>query len=299
MLKALDLRNVLQPFDGEAGSPEYLRDVAPLIQLLVMLPALMTQAPWAFGSILQQGYFFCGAKRLEALFDAYLPEIAAILTRETPGFRWSTTAAEWLEDVNQVNASPWPLIAGNVCRRYAEQYPLDITGSSHAFLQRLEMSRAPTLGNVRGAAFELQCQEIIDRSPWAPPPAIRELRGRPLRRAGQRLTDIDALAARDGVLLIVSCKSRIYDREYDRGTYRVVQNERSSIDEAVTQWNSVVEGLNREPTGDNFDFSAFKEIVGVVCTPFPVYTSSQQSLRFVREGLRASCSAHELRDWLQ
>ncbi|MBB5502772.1 hypothetical protein [Paraburkholderia sp. MM5384-R2] len=38
MLKTLDLRNVLQPFDGEAGSPEYLRDVAPLIQLLVMLP---------------------------------------------------------------------------------------------------------------------------------------------------------------------------------------------------------------------------------------------------------------------
>lgn len=161
------------------------------------------------------------------------------------------------------------------------------------------MSRAPALGNVRGAAFELQCQEIVDQSPWAPAPAIRELRGRPLRRSGQRLTDIDALATRDGVLLIVSSKSRIYDREYDRGTYRVVENERARLDEAVTHWTSIVEGLNREPVGDNFDFSAFKEIVGVVCTPFPVYTSNEQSLRFVREGLRVSCSAHELRDWLQ
>jgi hypothetical protein len=299
MLKTLDLRNVLQPFQGEAGSPEYLHDVAPPIQLLVMLPALMTQIPWAFGSILQQGYFFCGARRLEVLFDAYLPEVAAILSRETSGFRWCTTAAEWLEAINQVNASPWPLVAGNVCRRYADQYLLDITGCSHAFLQRLEMSRAPALGNVRGAAFELQCQEIVDRSPWAPPPAIREFRGRSLRRAGRILTDIDALATRDGVLLVISSKSRIYDREYDRGTYRIIENERSRIDEAVTQWDSVVEGLNREPTGDNFDFSAFKEIIGVVCTPFPVYTSSAQSLRFVMEGLRASCSAHELRDWLR
>ncbi|KAA0996168.1 hypothetical protein FVF58_50265 [Paraburkholderia panacisoli] len=299
MLKTLDLRNALRPFDGEAGSPEYLREVAPLIQLLVMLPALMTQVPWAFGTILQQGYFFCGATRLEALFDAYLPEATAILAGETPGLRWPITAAEWLGAVNQINVCPWPLMAGNICRRYAEQYLLDITGCSQAFLQRLEISRAPALGNVRGAAFELQCQEIIDRSAWAPPPAIRELRGRALRRAGQRLTDIDALATMDGVLLIVSSKSRIYDREYDRGTYRVVENERSRIDEAVTQWDSVVEGLNRDPAGDNFDFSAFKQIVGVVCTPFPVYTSNDRSLRFVKDGLRASCSAHELRDWLE
>ncbi|WP_349606893.1 hypothetical protein [Cupriavidus sp. DF5525] len=101
------------------------------------------------------------------------------------------------------------------------------------------------------------------------------------------------------MLLLVSSKSRIYDREYDRDTYRVVENARSRIDEAVAQWDSVVEDLKREPAGDNFDFSAFTEIVGVVCTPFPIYTCSEQSLRFVKEGLRASCSAHELRDWLQ
>ncbi|MPW04848.1 hypothetical protein GCT19_04150 [Paraburkholderia sp. CNPSo 3155] len=299
MLKTLDLRNVLQPFDGEARLPEYLRDVAPLVQLLVMLPAFIAQIPWAFGSILQQGYFFCGATRMGELFDAYLPDVAAILTRETPDFQWPTTAAEWLASVNQINASLWPVMAGNVCRRYANQYLLDIAGCSHAFLQRVEMSRAPVLGNVRGAAFELQCQDMVDQSPWAPPPAVRELRGRQLRRAGRRLTDIDALATKDGTLLIVSSKSRIYDRAYDRGTYRIVENERLRIDEDVAQWDAVVEGLNREPAGDNFDFSAFTEIVGVVCTPFPIYTSSEQSLRFVREGLRASCSAHELRDWLQ
>jgi len=107
-----------------------------------------------------------------------------------------------------------------------------------------------------------------------------------------------SLATLDGVPLIVSSKSRIYDREYDRGTNRVVENGRSSIDEAVTHWDSVVEGLNREPAGDNFDFSAFKQIVGVVCTPFPVYTSNDRSLRFIKDRLRASRSAHELRDWL-
>ena len=293
-LKTLDLRDVLQPFNREVGSPEYLRHVAPLIQLLVTLPALIAQVPWALGSILQQGYFFWGVKRLEDLLDKYLPDVAAILAKETPEFRWPTTTIEWLTAIDQVTASPWPLMAGNVCRRYANQYMLDITGCSHAFLQRLEMSRAPALGNLRGAAFELQCQDIIDRSPWAPPPPIRELRGRTLWRAGQKLTDIDALATRDGILLIVSGKSRIYDREYDRGTYRVVENERNRLDEAVTQWDLIVESLNREPVGDNFDFSAFEEIVGIVCTPFPVYTHSERSLRFVRAGLRASSSTHEL-----
>jgi hypothetical protein len=52
------------------------------------------------------------------------------------------------------------------------------------------------------------------------------------------------------------------------------------------------------PVGDNYDFSSFQEVLGVVCTPFAVYTSTSKSLEFVAHGLRACASAAELDRWL-
>ena len=68
----------------------------------------------------------------------------------------------------------------------------------------------------------------------------------------------------------MSCKSIIYDRDYDQGVFRVIRNTRATIDEAVAEWGVVAE-LRRQPTGDNLDFSRFDEIIGVVCAPFAVF----------------------------
>lgn len=112
------------------------------------------------------------------------------------------------------------------------------------------------------------------------------------------LTDIDAIGVKERKLLIVSCKSIIYDRDYDQGVFRIVKNTQATIDEAVVSWEEVVAELRRQPTGDNFDFSRFDEIIGVVCTPFAAYSSEDRTLAFVKANLRVSSSMLELRDWL-
>ena len=112
------------------------------------------------------------------------------------------------------------------------------------------------------------------------------------------LTDIDAIGVKEGTLLIVSCKSIIYDRDYDQGVFRVIRNTQATVDEAVVAWEGVVAELRRQRTGENFDFSPFDEVIGVVCTPFAAYSNENRTLAFVKPNLRVSSSMLELRDWL-
>jgi len=55
-----------------------------------------------------------------------------------------------------------------------------------------------------------------------------------------------------------------------------------------------VNRLSENPSGDNFDFNNYERIVGVVCTPFAVYTSDEQSLSTSLGALRWACSLDEL-----
>jgi len=151
---------------------------------------------------------------------------------------------------------------------------------------------------MRAREFELQCQDLIDGTSWEPPPEVKSLRGRPLRQRGRVLTDIDAIGVRERTLLIVSCKSVIYDRDYDQGIFRIIRNTQATIDDAVEAWEGVAAELRRQPTGENFDLSHFDEIIGVVCTPFAVYSSEERTLAFVKPNLRVSSSILELKDWL-
>ena len=294
----LNLTRVLSPMGADGGTPDYLHSIAALIQLLMLIPALCTHVPWALSSMTQQGYFFVGEERLRDIVDKYLPEIVEQLTPWTPGFTWPTNYVQWRESLLAVAASLWPLSSGNVLRRFRDNFLIDTTGASHALLHRLELARSSLIGNLRAREFELQCQDMIDATSWAPLPDVKALRGRPLRQGGKVLTDIDAIGVKERTLLIVSCKSIIYDRTYDLGEFRVIRNIQTTIDDAVDTWEGVAAKLRQEPTGENFDFSQFEEIIGVVCTPFAAYSSEERSVAFVKPGLRASSSVLELRDWL-
>ena len=99
-------------------------------------------------------------------------------------------------------------------------------------------------------------------------------------------------------MLIVSCKSVIYDRNYDQGDFGVTRNTQATVDQAVIELEAIVADLRRQTRGENFDFSQFDEIVGVVCTPFATYSSDDRTLAFARPNLPVSSSMLELRDWL-
>jgi hypothetical protein len=298
VMKKLNLDRILSPMGAEGGIPDYLPGIAALTQLLMLVPAICVHVPWALSSITQQGYVFVGEARLRDIVDHHIREVIEQLAPLTPGFAWPADFIQWRDSLLAVAASVWPLSSGNVMRLFRDNFLIDTTGASHALLHRLELDRSPVIGNMRAREFELQSQDAIDGTSWKPPPEVKSLRGRPLRQCGRVLTDIDAIGVRERTLLIVSCKSIIYDRDYDQGVFRVIRNAQATIDDAVESWERITAELRRQPTGDNFDLSQFDEIFGVVCTPFAVYSSEERTLAFAKPNLRVSSSILELKDWL-
>jgi hypothetical protein len=129
---------------------------------------------------------------------------------------------------------------------------------------------------------------------------LASLRGRALKRDGKNITDIDAIGLYNDQLLLVSCKSLVYDADYDRGTYRVVANASHTVDTAVKNWMRIADDLRLHPRGDNFGLTKYVgSIVAVVCTPFVVYSSNSDTLDYALPGLRRCIAPVELRCWLE
>lgn len=154
-------------------------------------------------------------------------------------------------------------------------------------------------GNLRAGHFEAAVQAIIDDSPWAPPPELREKVGKNVRFQSQTKTDLDAIGARGNALLLVQCKNRVYSGEYDVGDHRAVRQGVQLVRDAVSDWASFGEFIREHPSFDNFDFSKYSEITCVVCTPHVVYVPIGPATAFVASELRAAVSVLELQAWLK
>jgi hypothetical protein len=81
-------------------------------------------------------------------------------------------------------------------------------------------------------------------------------------------------------------------------TNRAIRSAETTITAAVEHWNKIVLHLQKHLTGENSDFSKFENIVGVVCTPFVVYTSDITSLTQIFDNLRPVSSLEELIRWM-
>lgn len=294
----IKIDKIIRPLGRKAGFLPILKRAAAIIQLLMLVPAFLSNLPYALGAILQFGYFFITTKRLQEIFEAHSEDIVSKLRKYVPEFHWADNFLQWHNHLTSVKASPWPLSAGNFLRAQGDMCLIDISGATSALLHSPEAHRSSDLSNLRGEVFESQCQDLIDATVWAPPAEQRALRGRQLRQNGSYLTDIDAIGVKDRTLLLISCKSIIYDREYDQGVFHVIRNARSTVDEAVISWAAVIQKLTSQSQGDNFDFSEFDEIIGVVCTPFVVYSEAELTLAFIKSNLRACSSMDELWVWL-
>lgn len=300
-LTSTSLRGILSPLSSPPPiSAPYLQVIEPYLLLLVMFPILAARIPWALASTVQLGYFFITEQVLESLCDDWLGDLAKYMREICPDLKCSTTYYAWHRALTAIEPSLWPLRAGGVLRRYDSQTTMvDVASASSAVLQHLEFDRTSSqLANLRSHAFELQVQAMIDASNWAPPEHVRGLRGVHLRRSGTRVGELDAIGAKGDTLLLISCKSVIYDRAYDKGEYRVVRNIETTVNQAVQYWTSFVSAIERQSVGDNFDLSAYSRLIAVVCTPFVVYTAADETLAFATNGLRRCVSVLELRDWL-
>jgi hypothetical protein len=300
-LGKIPLASLLHPFGNAVPYPlPFVQSVEPLILLLLMYPIFAVHIPWVLAGTLQVGYFFTRETIFQSIIDHWLPQLSSALLSVTSDINWSASYSQWRARVDAIAPGTWPLQAGGIIRPYLKDHVLiDLSAASSALMVRIKSDRTvASIANDRAQTFELQVQRLIDATEWRPSSSLAEIRGRPIRRNGTVLTDIDAIGFRASTLLLVSCKSLIYDADYDKGTYRVVRNGQSTVDKAVQDWRKIIGDLRDNPVGDNFDFSGFPRIVGVGCTPFVVYSDAEETLAFVDGTLRACVSTAELDAWL-
>ena len=156
------------------------------------------------------------------------------------------------------------------------------------------------VANYRGDDFELSVQHLIDNSPWKPCKEIRGLQRRKIKRLnGTVLTDIDAIGEKAQDLLIVSCKSKLFTSRYDDGNRSCVSSGIDVIEKAITKMNEVVDYIVNNKSGKNYQFSNYKNIIGVVCTPNVLYVKIGECTRNVASGLPYYVSYSELERWLE
>lgn len=252
-----------------------------------------------FLTLLTRGYQIFDRRMLTELTDNALskaaPHIRDVLAQF--GLR---EGEQVLKAVAAFEGSTWPVLAGPIVRAEgAKLVCLDLANASRALETVIEPhSETDARSNERGIHFEHQVQKLLDSSDWKPCPDLSALRGRTLRLDAAAITDVDAIGCHDDSLLLVSCKSATYRGANDIGTHAAVRNRSVSVVEAVTRWNEIVERLRSRPRGDNYDFSSYKNIVGVVCTAHLHWVPMGIATNKLPLGLFAACSIAELKRWL-
>ena len=252
-----------------------------------------------FMSLLTRGYQIFDRRMLAEITDSALSMAAPHIRKMLEHFRLQG-GVQVLDAVKSFQGSTWPLLAGPILRFEGNKMVcLDLANASRALETVIEPSPgADARSNLRAEHFEKQVQQVLDDSDWKPLADLRELRGRTLRLADTAITDVDAVGCSEATLLLISCKSFAYRGTNDIGNHSAIRNRADDIVAAVNDWNDTIELLRNNPKGDNYDFSGYTNIVGLVCTahlhwvPLGIATS-QLSL-----GLFAACSISELKRWL-
>jgi hypothetical protein len=186
-------------------------------------------------------------------------------------------------------------------RKARDGWVIDALSLAEAIHYELVLARAPAGLTQTAAAtsFEKQVQAMIDGEGSGLTSPLRELRGRKLRLNHSEITDIDALFVRGSTLFLVSCKNYVRNRDYDASDYRTVRNVTTSLDQAVAEWQDRIKTLRNSRMGDNYNFSDFDEIDGIVVTPQVLFASGSGTLELVwlidERAVHRACSFDELR----
>lgn len=124
------------------------------------------------------------------------------------------------------------------------------------------------VANKRAAQFEDSLQKLIDSTTYKPDENVRALvKQKSIDFDGKQLTDIDAAFFYKDTLILISAKSYIYNSEYDRGNYNYIRNIKSNIEGDICYWRKVIEFINKNRIGGNYNLSSYRKIQGIVCTP--------------------------------
>lgn len=199
------------------------------------------------------------------------------------------TSVEIISNVRGLYEHGRRSLPGPILRECHGEIVIDAWAYVWHLIDALQLSpqRGGAIANLNATQFELATQALIDASVYAPPPELRDLRGRTLRRNGQSITDADAILVAGGKAFLVSCKNFVVRLDYMAGEYTAARNARSRLESALDDWRSKIATLRATPTGDNYDLSGY-EIEGFILLPELLFTprsDSRELLRFGRPDL--------------
>jgi hypothetical protein len=271
-----------------------------LIELLSVTPFVLNTWKYKLPTMLERGYYIVEEADLEAVLNTAPKDFFDSLAKIVPGRKPIIDGKKIINSLENLEGVLWPLHCGPVIRRSGTMLWIDLQTATARLDEALEFPRTDgEAANARADHFENVVQGIISASSWKPSEQVLAHRRRTLRKEQESITDIDAIGCNGSSLFLVSCKSLIYSAEYDAGSYRAIRSATTIVEQAVARWNEVGAFLKNNPKGDNYDFTGFKEFVGLVCTPHVMYVPLGAATVEILPKLRASVSVDELATWLE
>lgn len=297
----VDLGEVFRLFRDPVYANEELSERAVLsLVVAIFAEKILSAKPLATLGAATTGYFIVAPDQWDEYANNYYREVIDVLQTHYPQCRVPASFNEFVERAKAIAPVAWPISPGSPIKSSPDYWAIDVWSASSTFMADFQISkRQGEIANRRADQFEDIVQSVIDSSLWKPSPTALTIRRRTLRLAGKSITDIDAIGESNGTLLLVSCKSIPYTQAYDRGDYRDVRNAESTVSDAIRYWADIMVLLRSNLVGDNWDLSGYRQIVGIVCTPFVVFTTNAQALAEAMPKLHSVCSLSELRQWLK
>lgn len=179
------------------------------------------------------------------------------------------------------------------------QYVLDLQKATSELLSAHERPSEGTGANRWGKVFEEEVQDMVDSTPWRPGERVRTLIGRRIKRTdGTTLTDVDAVAFKDGTLILMDAKAYQFKRETRIGGHSATRNMREKVEAAAKDWSDNIAHIRNHPEALQLDGVRVAEIHGLVVLPsVPFVLDGPPTERVL--GLFRACTVHELRARLQ
>jgi hypothetical protein len=281
-------------------------ELATVLTGLLMSAYCFTYGAKARLRALGLGYIAVRRSELVSLYDQSRPAYERVLSTMLSGVAppIPATGEACLGALGALAASPLTLTPGpGVLLSDDGWVALDFAALTQRFEQVLEFPALSGAGaNVRGFAFEASFQSWIDGTSWSPPDSLRAYIGKHLKAGGKYLGEVDAIAHKQGVTLLVSCKSITVGAPYVLGDHAARREAAEKVTKALARWTEFLSSLVAEPTpvNGNFDLSDAGQLIGVVTTPNVVTIPIDQAVRpSGLSGLPQYASAEELLRWFQ
>ncbi len=284
-----------------------------LIALIVTTKMIVSneKSEYVKKQILLRGYILDDkkkfTKRIEESMQEWASKIAAFLNIDEQQLNsFNKDIYSKLEECGKL----WPVHHSPILRTNGTRVLCDLYAASECLSYALTSEIVVgNIANDRGKHFENQVQALVDQTEWRPSDKLNKIRNqKQIRRPnGTHITDIDAIAFKDGKLIVVSCKSQLVSDQTVTGDYCFIKSKAIALYKALEKAEKDSSYLNefKKNSKGSYDFSNANIIVFVVCTPNRVYYEEElvgcklPKPKYKLNNLPSALTPLELETWLK